>query len=121
MKRTREQDFKEKTEGNRRNHNKQRNYYVTLLRQAKKEYYVSLDEKHVTDNKMFWKTVKPFLSDKMVNSPKITLVENKEIINNDKKIAKTFKTFFINIVSILRIPRLHVIIKTLVLWEGLIQ
>ena len=40
---------KEKTGGNRRNCNKQRNYRVTLLRKTKKEYYYSLDGKHVTD------------------------------------------------------------------------
>ena len=37
--------------------NKQRSYCVTLLRKAKKQYYDSLEEKHVTDNKTFWKTV----------------------------------------------------------------
>ena len=40
------------------------------LRKVKKEYYGSLEEKHVTDNKTFWKTVQPLLSDKTVNSPK---------------------------------------------------
>ena len=27
-------------------------------------YYGNLNEKDITDNKKFWKTVKPFLSDK---------------------------------------------------------
>ena len=96
--------FKEKTVENRKNYNKQRNYCVTLLIKAKKEYYGSLDEKHVTDNKTVWKTVKPFLSDKTANSPKIALVEKNEIINNEEKIAETFNTFFTNIVSNLKIP-----------------
>ena len=61
--------------------------------------YDSLDEKHVTDNKTFWKTVKPFFSDKTVNSPKITLVEKKEMINNEEKIAEIFNIYFTNIVS----------------------
>ena len=75
--RLRNKFFKEKTVENRNNYNKQRNYCVTLLRKAKKEYYGSLDEKHKTINKTFWKTVQPFLSEKTVNSPKITLVEKK--------------------------------------------
>lgn len=79
--------FEEKAVENRANYNEQWNYCVTLLGKAKKDYYGSLDEKHATDNKTFWKTVKPFLSDKMVNSPKIKLVETNEIINNEEKIA----------------------------------
>ena len=92
MKRTRLRNkfFKEKTVENRKNYNKQRNYCVTLLRKVKKEYYNSLDEKHV------WKTVKSFLSDKKVNSPKITLVEKNEIINKEEKIAEIFNTYFTN-------------------------
>ena len=62
----------------------------------------SLDKKHVTDNKTFLKTIKPFFSDKTYNSPKITLVEND--VNNEEKITETFNIFFTNIVSNLRIP-----------------
>lgn len=77
------------------NYNKQRNYCAALLRKVKKKSYGSLDEKHVTYNKTFWKTVKPFLS---VNSPKIKFIERNEIINNEEKIA-----FFPNIASDLKI------------------
>ena len=62
----------------------------------------SLDKKHVTDNKTFWKTIKPFFSDKTYNSPKIRLVEKG--VNNEEKITETFNIFFTNIVSNLRIP-----------------
>ena len=55
------------------------------------------------DNEI-WKMVKPLLSDEIVNSPKITLVENNEIINNEGKIAETFNTFFTDIVHNLKIP-----------------
>ena len=96
--------LKGKTEENRRNYNKQQKYCGTLLRKAKKKYYESLDKKHVTDNKTLLKRLKPFLSNNTINSPKLTLVENDEIINNDEKIAETLKTFFINIVSNLKIP-----------------
>ena len=70
----------------------------------KKEYYDRLNEKHVTDNKSFWKMVKPFLSDKTVNSPKITTDEKNEIINNEENIAEIFNRYFTNIVSNLKIP-----------------
>ena len=64
-------------------------------------------EKHVTDNKTFWKTVKPFLSAKTVNSPKITLVEKNKILNNEEKISEIFNTYFPKIVSNLKIPLYH--------------
>ena len=38
---------------------------MSLLRESNKEYYSSLDVKNITDNKRFWKTVKPFLSKKL--------------------------------------------------------
>ena len=63
-----------------------------------------LDEKHVTGNKTFWKTAKPFHWGKAVNSLKIRLVEKDEIKNNEEKFAKPFNTFFTNIASNLRIP-----------------
>ena len=84
--------------------NKTIDYCVTLLRKATKEYYGSLDEKHVIDNKTFRKTVKPFLSDKTVNFPKVTLVKRDKTINNEDEITETFDAFFPNFVSNLKIP-----------------
>ena len=51
-------------------------------------YYGNLNEKHIPDNKNFWKTVKPFLSDKSINSDKIHLNENGELINSKSKTAE---------------------------------
>ena len=77
---------------------------MKLLRKTKKDYYSNLDEKSVTDNKKFWKTVKPFLSNKTLKSLSITLVEKDEIIREETVIAETFNTFFTNIVSNLKTP-----------------
>ena len=40
---------------------KQRNNYVLLLRKSKKDYYATLNERNITDNKHFWKNIKPLL------------------------------------------------------------
>ena len=64
---------------------KQRNYFVTLIRKGKKEYYGSLGVKDITDNKEFWKTVKPLFSDKSKSRRTITLVENVKIESKHKK------------------------------------
>ena len=55
-----------------------------------------LDLKNVTDNKEFWKTVKPFLSDKITTFPKISLIEKGEIISDESKVANPFSNFFEN-------------------------
>ena len=47
---------------------------------------------------------KPFLSDKIIAKEKITLIEENEIVSNDKNTAQVLNTFFSNIVGSLNIP-----------------
>ena len=49
--------------------------FVSLLRKTKKRSYENLNEKSVTDDKLFWKTIKLFLPDKTVEKNKIHLTE----------------------------------------------
>ena len=67
MKRTRMRNkfLRERTETNRRDYNIQRNYCVSLIQKTKRDYYSNLNHEQVTDNKIFWKTVKPFFTDKV--------------------------------------------------------
>ena len=69
MKRTkfRHKCLKERTDESKKRYTLQQNYCVSLLEKTKKNYYDSLNEKDVSDNKTFWKTMKPFLSDKIVS------------------------------------------------------
>ena len=55
---------------NKRKYFKQQNYCVSLLRKTKKNYYKNFNEKKITDNKTFWKTVKTFLSHKTPSDEK---------------------------------------------------
>ena len=48
-------------------HNAQRNLCVSLIRQAKKNFFSELNTIDVIDNKTFWRTVKPFLIDTVKN------------------------------------------------------
>ena len=102
--RLRNKYLKHKTEENRFLYTQQRNKCVSLLRKTKMNYYGNLNEKDITDNKKFWKTVKPFLSDKSINSDKIHLNENGELINSESKTAEVLNEFFSNIVKNLKIP-----------------
>ena len=76
-----------------------RNYCTGLFRKEKKYFYNNLDTKLVTDNRKFWKTVKPLFSDKHFSNNKITLLEGEEIISNDQQIAEIFNVYFANIVE----------------------
>ena len=64
---------KNETEANRISYEKQRNCSVSLLRKSKTNYYANLDEKKVSDNKLFWKVIKPSLSDKSSVKEQINL------------------------------------------------
>ena len=69
----------------------------------KKDFYGNLDVSKVTDNRVFWKILKPKISDKVKLRSKITLAEDDKILSQDPEIAKTFNEYFINI-PILKMP-----------------
>ena len=68
MKRTqlRNKYRKEKNEVNERAY-KKRNMCVNLLKKVKTSYFGNLKPSCICDNKKFWSTVKPLLSEKTVN------------------------------------------------------
>ena len=68
-------------------------YYVRL----RKKNFSNINVKEVSDNKTFWKSVKPFFSNKGLNSNNIFLVEGNEILNDDGKVAFVMNMCFTNI------------------------
>ena len=70
----------------------QRNVCLSLVINAKKDYYNNLDHKKVTDNISFSRTVKALFSDKISSFFR-------------QKISSTLNDFFSNVVSNLKIPR----------------
>ena len=95
--------LKNKTDANRMLYKKQRNYCVSLLRKSKTNYYANLDAKKVSDNKLFWKVIKPSLSDKSCAKEQINLVEKGEILKTDLETAEVLNTLFGNIGKYLEI------------------
>ena len=51
------------------------------------------------DNKRFSKVVKPYLSDKVKSSEKITLVHEDKIITNNDENTKLLNSYFSNVVK----------------------
>ena len=70
-----------------------------MLRKPKKACYGNLDARKVSDNKLFWKTVKPSLSEKINARERISLNENGKIVKTGKDTAEVFNNFFGNIVK----------------------
>ena len=66
--------FKNITLENKLAYNKQRNFSLSLVRNAKMDYCNNRNPKTVIDNKFFWNMIKPFFSGKGVRSQKITLM-----------------------------------------------
>ena len=98
--------FKNKSENNYLAFKKLRNFCSKLYKKDMKKYYNSLDIKNITDNKQFWKTIKPFLFEKSKVTSKIKLKDKNKIISNEDKVAEEFSTFFENVVKSLNIkPR----------------
>ena len=74
-------------------YNTQRNYCLTLVRKVKKDYYNDVDHENVTDNKTFWKSIKPLFSEKSSIHNKITLVEQDIILDKNDNVADVLNNF----------------------------
>ena len=98
------QFLKNRTDENKIKYSKQRNYCISLLRKTRTQYYSNLDEKSVTDKKMFWETVKLFLSHKIISKEKIALIAENEIVSNDEYLSNYLQCLKKGIRNKFRIP-----------------
>ena len=97
--RLRNKFLKEKSADSKIAYAKQRNYCINLLRRTKKKYFANINISSITDNKKFWKTVKPLFSDKISHKGIIDLAVNDAILSDDQVVADTFNNYFNNIVK----------------------
>ena len=70
---------------------------MKLLRKTKQDYFNDIDIKSVNDNKKFWKAIKPYFSNKGLDSNKIFLSEKGRLIKDPTAIAATMNDYFVNI------------------------
>ena len=64
-------------EKNWNSYKKQINFCLKLLHQTKKKQFNNMNVKKLADNKTFWKSVKPFFSNKGLNSNNIFFWQKK--------------------------------------------
>ena len=73
---------------------RQKNFVSRLYKKERANFYKSIYPKILTDNRNFWKNIKPYFNEKGPNSRKITLVSGNNIISEDTEVAAKFNTFF---------------------------
>ena len=73
------------------------------MRKTKKACFEKLSIKEISDNKTFWKTIRPYFSDKNNQFSKITLVENNIVIVDEKRVGELINKYFINITKYLNL------------------
>ena len=75
---------------------KQKIFCVKPLPKTKQDYFSNIDIKSVSDTKEFWKTIKPYFSNKGLNFNKIFLSEKGRLIKDPVAVAKTMNDYFVN-------------------------
>ena len=95
--------LKTKTDENLKAFKKQKNFTNRLAKKERTKYFANLDLNKYTDNIKFWYTVKPMFSNSGSGRQKITMIENGDVVTDDKLNAQSFNEFFIDAVSSLAI------------------
>ena len=105
--------FKNQTVHDFKMYKKQKNYCSKLYKKERKRYYNNMNLTKLNDNRRFWKTVKPFLSDKGSYISKINLVNKDEVISDDSTLAETFSKYFESAVKNLLVSEEIILEQTL--------
>ena len=80
-----------------------KNFCSRLYEKERKWFFNNLNPSFVTGNKLFWKTIKPFFSNKGNYGSQSKLVKKDEALQDDDLIAKELSKFFKNAMSTLNI------------------
>ena len=88
---------KKRSSENWRSYKRQRNVCSNILKSTKKTFFETLSTNEITDNRKFWKTIKPFFTDKCKTTSNIILTEKNETLNDNKNISNIFNEYFTNI------------------------
>ena len=67
---------------------RQRNLCSNLLKESKKRHFNNLNVKDVTENKQFWRTIKPFFTEKSKTTNNIILTGNNQTVREDRKTGR---------------------------------
>ena len=82
---------------------KQKNFVSRLYKRERRNLYNNLDIHNITDNKRFWRTMKPLFNDKSSSNQVNNLLIDGKIVNKDDEIAQNLYNYFANAVKSLDI------------------
>ena len=68
-------------------------------------YFKNLNVNDLSDNRKVWKTIKPYFSNKGLNSKKLLLKEKGNLVSDEKELATIMNNFFINITKNLELKK----------------
>ena len=74
-----------------------------LYKKERTKFFDNLNTSVVSDNKTFWKVIKPFFTNKSTFGRNIKFIEKEEILKDDTKIAEELNLFFSHAVKSLNI------------------
>ena len=80
---------------------------MSILRKTKRDYFGNLNNKIVTDNRKFWKTISPLFSENAFHRECVKLKKVIKTITNNVELTERFDTFFSKIVPNLNIDNNH--------------
>ena len=89
------------TDDNKKAFKKQKNFCNRLYKKERRKYYEKLDLRKITNNRNFWDTIKPFLSNKTSTSQQISLKEGDKIVTDETEVSNVLNKHFINSVRCL--------------------
>ena len=93
--------YKNKSEKSLKAYKKMKNICSRLYKKECKRFFNNLNPSFVTDNKLFWKAIKPFFSNKGNYGSQIELLD--DVLQDDDLIMKELNKFFKNAMSKLNI------------------
>ena len=68
-------------------------------------YFKNLNVNDLSDNRKVWKTIKPYFSNKGLNSKKLLLKEKGNLVSAEKELATIMNNFYINIAKDLELKK----------------
>ena len=87
------------------NYKKQWNFCDNILCNTKKDYFQKLNINDLIDNKKIWKTIKPFFSNKGLNSNKMMLREKDVVVCWWEGFSDFVNDYFVNITADFELKR----------------
>ena len=82
--------FTNPTKENETSYKKQRNKCVSFRRKSVTQYFSQITGKGIMTNKQFWKTMKPFLTNKgCLENNDIILLDGEEMVSNDRILLRS--------------------------------